>query len=55
MLASINPLGERGRNQHYPVTVATFIASATFAGAFLGGGARTRRRARSRTNDRRSS
>ena len=36
MLASINPLGERGRNQHYPVTVAAFIASATFAGASLG-------------------
>ncbi len=37
MLASINPLGERGRNQHYPVTVAAFIVSATFAGASLGG------------------
>ena len=37
MLASINPLGERGRNQHYPVTVVTFIVSATVAGAFLGG------------------
>jgi hypothetical protein len=37
MLASINPLGERARNQHYPVTVATFIVGATFAGAFLGG------------------
>ena len=36
MLTSINPLGERGRNQHYAVTVAAFIASATFAGAFLG-------------------
>ncbi len=36
MLASINPLGERGRNQHYPVTVAAFIATSTFAGALLG-------------------
>ena len=36
MLASINPLGERGRNQHYAVTVTTFIVSATLAGALFG-------------------
>jgi len=37
MLASINPLGERGRNQPYPVTTAAFIVASTLAGAALGG------------------
>ena len=36
MLASINPLGERGRNQHYAVTVVAYIVGATVAGALLG-------------------
>src|SRR5690606_27854324 len=37
MLASINPLGERGRNQSYPVTVAAFVVGSTGAAAALGG------------------
>lgn len=37
MLASINPLGERGRNQTYPVTVAAFVVDSTGAAAALGG------------------
>jgi len=37
MLASINPLGERGRNQQYRVTVVAYIAGSTGAGALLGG------------------
>ncbi len=40
MLASINPLGERGRNQRYAITVASYVAASTLAGlgvgAFLG-------------------
>jgi hypothetical protein len=36
MLASINPLGERARNQSYPVTVAVFIVASTLAAALLG-------------------
>jgi hypothetical protein len=36
MLTSINPLGERGRNQRYPITVTAFIIASTVAGAFLG-------------------
>jgi hypothetical protein len=36
MLASITPLGERGRNSHYAVTVTTFLAGATGAGAAVG-------------------
>ena len=36
MLASINPLGERARNQHYAITVGAFVASATVAAAALG-------------------
>jgi hypothetical protein len=37
MLASINPLGERGRNQHYRVTVTAYIVGSTVAAALLGG------------------
>ena len=37
MLANINPLGERSRNQRYWVTVVAYIAGSTVAGAFLGG------------------
>jgi hypothetical protein len=37
MLASINPLGERSRNQRYWVTVVAYIVGSTLAGAFLGG------------------
>ena len=37
MLASINPLGERARNQHYWITVVAYIVGSTVAGAFLGG------------------
>ena len=37
MLASINPLGERARNQRYPTTVAAYIVGSTVAGAILGG------------------
>jgi len=37
MLASINPLGERARNQKYWVTVTAYIAASTVAGALLGG------------------
>ena len=36
MLASINPLGERGRNQHYRVTVTAYVVGSTVAGAALG-------------------
>ncbi len=36
MLASITPLGERGRHSHWPVTVTAFAFSATAAGAFAG-------------------
>jgi hypothetical protein len=36
MLASINPLGERGRNQRYAVTVAAYVAASTAAGAAFG-------------------
>ena len=36
MLASINPLGERGRNQHYRVTVTAYVVGSTVAGALLG-------------------
>ena len=37
MLASINPLGERSRNQRYWMTVVAYIIGSTVAGAFLGG------------------
>jgi hypothetical protein len=37
MLASINPLGERSRNQRYGITVAAYVAGSTIAGALLGG------------------
>ena len=36
MLASINPLGERGRNQHYRLTVTAYVVGSTVAGALLG-------------------
>jgi sulfite exporter TauE/SafE len=37
MLASINPLGERGRNQRYRATIAAYVVGSTLAGAALGG------------------
>src|SRR4051812_47025367 len=37
MLASINPLGERGRNQRYSLTIAAYVAASTASGALLGG------------------
>jgi hypothetical protein len=36
MLASITPLGERGRQNHWTVTVAAFALGATLAGAVAG-------------------
>ncbi|HEX4493683.1 MAG TPA: hypothetical protein VH914_20940 [Acidimicrobiia bacterium] len=36
MLASINPLGERARGQHYWVTVAAYVVASTVAAALLG-------------------
>jgi hypothetical protein len=36
MLASITPLGERGRHSHWFVTVAAFVIAATAAGALAG-------------------
>jgi hypothetical protein len=36
MLASINPLGERGRNQRYAVTVTSYVVASFSAGALLG-------------------
>lgn len=36
MLASITPLGERGRRGHWSVTVAAFVLGATVAGALAG-------------------
>jgi len=36
MLASINPLGERARNQSYPLTVTAYIAASTVAAAAFG-------------------
>jgi hypothetical protein len=36
MLASITPLGERGRNASWSITVAAFAIGATAAGAILG-------------------
>jgi hypothetical protein len=36
MLASITPLGERSRRQHWPVTVASLTAGAVLAGAGSG-------------------
>jgi sulfite exporter TauE/SafE len=36
MLASINPLGERGRNQRYRLTVTAYVVGSTVAGAVLG-------------------
>ena len=36
MLASITPLGERGRNAHWSLTVVAFAVGATVAGAALG-------------------
>jgi MFS family permease len=37
MLASISPLGERARRQHYAVTVTAYVVASTLAGALLGG------------------
>ena len=37
MLASIHPLGERGRGQRYAVTAASYIAGAAAGGAVMGG------------------
>lgn len=36
MLASITPLGERGRRSHWGITVSAFLLSATVAGAGAG-------------------
>jgi hypothetical protein len=36
MLASINPLGERGRNQRYAVTVTAYLVASAAAGGALG-------------------
>jgi hypothetical protein len=36
MLASITPLGERGRHSHYPVTMSAFVLGATLAGGLAG-------------------
>ena len=36
MLASINPLGERGRNQSYAITVTAYVVASTAAAALLG-------------------
>lgn len=36
MLASITPLGERGRRSHWGLTVGMFVVAATGAGAALG-------------------
>ncbi len=38
MLASITPLGERGRHRRYAVTMAAFVLGAIVAGAALGAG-----------------
>lgn len=37
MLGSITPLGERGRNSRWGLTVAAFITASTAAGTLLGG------------------
>jgi hypothetical protein len=39
MLASITPLGERGRNRNWAVTVAFYVVGSTAGGAVLGAGA----------------
>lgn len=36
MLASIHPLGERARNQHWVVTVAAYMVGSTFGGSVTG-------------------
>ena len=36
MLASITPLGERGRNATWAITVTAFTVGATLAGAAVG-------------------
>jgi hypothetical protein len=38
MLASITPLGERGRHSHYAITVIAFSLAGVLAGAALGAG-----------------
>ncbi len=37
MLSSITPLGERGRNNRWALTVSAYIAGSCFGGAALGG------------------
>src|SRR6266508_308316 len=37
MLASITPLGERGRSTRWPVTFVSFVAGSVAAGLLLGG------------------
>ncbi len=39
MLASITPLGERGRNSHWSVTIVAFALGASVAGALAGAAA----------------
>jgi len=39
MLTSITPLGERGRNSRWSVTVSAFVLGSSAAGALLGAGA----------------
>jgi hypothetical protein len=39
MLASITPLGERGRRSRYSITVTAFLVGATAAGALMGAAA----------------
>jgi hypothetical protein len=36
MLTSINPLGERGRNQRFAITAGAYVTASTVAGAALG-------------------
>ncbi len=37
MLASISPLGERARRQHFFITAVSYIVAAALAGAAIGG------------------
>ena len=37
MLASITPLGERGRHSHWSITMVAFVSGSLVAGALLGG------------------
>ena len=36
MLTSINPLGERARNQSFAITATAYVVGSTLAGALLG-------------------